>query len=59
MKKVYSQPKVRKVSVEPNSIMVAYSYTGGYPDNTPEMGGTSASDDIPTMGTDAKRYWGI
>ena len=56
--KKYLKPKVRKVSVEPNSIMVAYSYTGGYPDNTPEMG-TSASEDTPTMGNDAKRYWGI
>lgn len=56
MKKVYSQPKVRKVRVIASTIMVC-SYTGGYPDNTPE--GTSAGSGAPTMGSDAKRYWGI
>lgn len=56
MKKVYSQPKVRKVRVI-TPIIMACSYTG-YPEPNPEMG-TSAGEGTPTMGNDAKRYWNL
>jgi len=56
--KKYLTPRTSKLSVDlPNNIMACSSYTG-YPEPNPEMG-TSASEGTPTMGTDAKRYWGI
>lgn len=59
----YVKPRTATVSVNTENVLYSYStaVTGGYPDLTPSMGTdeTTAGSGAPTMGNDAKRYWGI